>query len=241
MRNGDKRVFYYVQDYEPLFHPDGSREHATALATYETGEACTMFAKTRWLQQTVRKRHGRDVRLVSPSLDHDTFFPAKRPRPQNRVAAMVRPSTPRRSPAETVALAKKLAMRRSMKLAVSLFGCDPDDPVFDPVRGLNRVECVGRLKREEVANLLRRSDVFVDLSTYQAFGRASIEGMACGTCLLCREKEAVPNSPFPERTHTPSMSLTPATSTHASRGSTASTTTSPGSARGRSRPPAATR
>jgi glycosyltransferase involved in cell wall biosynthesis len=180
VRLGDKRVFYYVQDYEPFFHPEGSREHAEALATYAIDPRCVLFAKTRWLAEFVRERHGRDVRLVLPSLDHGTFYPAAKPRRHNRVAAMVRPSTPRRSPAETVALATALAKRRKPRLAVSLFGCDPDDEAVAPVRGLANVECLGRLKREEVAALLRRSDVFVDLSTYQAFGRASIEGMACG-------------------------------------------------------------
>jgi glycosyltransferase involved in cell wall biosynthesis len=93
---------------------------------------------------------------------------------------MVRPPTPRRSPVETVELARKLASRRSKPLFVSLFGCEPDDPVLTPLEGVARVECVGKLRREEIAELLRSSDIFVDLSTYQAFGRASIEAMACG-------------------------------------------------------------
>jgi GT2 family glycosyltransferase/glycosyltransferase involved in cell wall biosynthesis len=174
------RFFYYVQDYEPFFHDEGSREYNEALASYDVDPRFTLFAKTKWLQQTVRERHGRAVRVVLPSLDHDTFFPPPEPKRHDRVAAMVRPSTPRRSPAETVALARKLATRKKRPLHVSLFGCDPDDEALAPVRNLARVECTGRLKREEVADLLRRSDVFVDLSTYQAFGRASIEGMACG-------------------------------------------------------------
>jgi GT2 family glycosyltransferase len=180
LRAKEKRVFYYVQDYEPFFHAEDTREHAQALATYETDPRCVLFAKTRWLQQMIRERHAREVRLVLPSLDHSVFFPGKGERKAKRIAAMVRPSTPRRSPAETVALAAALASRKRKGVNVSLFGCEADDPVFAPVRDLKGVERLGRLKREEVADLLRRSDIFVDLSTYQAFGRTSIEGMACG-------------------------------------------------------------
>lgn len=174
------RFFYYVQDYEPFFHSEGSREYREALASYDIDASWTLFAKTKWLQQTVRELHGRDVRVVLPSLDHDVFRPAKSLRKHNRVTAMVRPSTPRRSPVETVALAEKLATRKGKPFSVALFGCDVDDPALDAVRDVKGVELLGRLKREEVADLMRRSDVFVDLSTYQAFGRASIEGMACG-------------------------------------------------------------
>jgi glycosyltransferase involved in cell wall biosynthesis len=39
---------------------------------------------------------------------------------------------------------------------------------------------LGLLSRHQVADLLRRSDVFLDASTYQAFGRTALEAMACG-------------------------------------------------------------
>jgi glycosyltransferase involved in cell wall biosynthesis len=38
----------------------------------------------------------------------------------------------------------------------------------------------GKLQLEQVADLLRRCDVFLDLSEYQAFGRTGLEAMACG-------------------------------------------------------------
>lgn len=175
------RFFYYVQDYEPFFHKEGSREYREALASYDVDHRCILFAKTKWLQQTIKERHGRDVRVVLPSLDHDIFSPTADWRRRNRICAMVRPPTPRRSPVETVRLATMLARRRgNPPLSVALFGCDADDVVLDPVRGHARVDCVGRLRREDVADLLRSSDIFVDLSTYQAFGRTSLEAMACG-------------------------------------------------------------
>jgi glycosyltransferase involved in cell wall biosynthesis len=43
------------------------------------------------------------------------------------------------------------------------------------------------LIREEVAETLRESDVFVDFSTYQAFGRTALEAMACGCAVVVPE------------------------------------------------------
>jgi glycosyltransferase involved in cell wall biosynthesis len=36
------------------------------------------------------------------------------------------------------------------------------------------------LNREQVASLLKESDIFLDFSIYQAFGRTGLEAMACG-------------------------------------------------------------
>ena len=66
-----------------------------------------------------------------------------------------------------------------------LFGCEADaledlgrrDPEFElDFEFENR----GILTRRDVASLLRESDIFVDLSDYQAFGRTGLEAMACG-------------------------------------------------------------
>ena len=42
----------------------------------------------------------------------------------------------------------------------------------------------GILRRENVADLLRKSAIFIDMSTYQAFGRTGIEAMACGCAIV---------------------------------------------------------
>jgi glycosyltransferase involved in cell wall biosynthesis len=42
----------------------------------------------------------------------------------------------------------------------------------------------GILKREQVADLLRDADIFLDLSDYQAFGRTGLEAMACGCAVV---------------------------------------------------------
>jgi glycosyltransferase involved in cell wall biosynthesis len=46
---------------------------------------------------------------------------------------------------------------------------------------------LGMLSRPEVAEVLRDTDVFLDMSVYQAFGRTALEAMACGATAVVPE------------------------------------------------------
>jgi O-antigen biosynthesis protein len=101
-----------------------------------------------------------------------------------RVVAMVRPRTARRQPLATIAVLEALLAQHPGAVQVSTFGCYADElrellgaggaahPLLERHLGL--------LSRAEVADLLRESDVFLDMSVYQAFGRTALEAMACG-------------------------------------------------------------
>lgn len=174
---------YYVQDYEPWFHPSGSEARRAAQESYALIPEAVLFAKTDWIREQVERRHGVAVHKVEPSLDHAVYHPrAVRPPPSDplRVAAMIRPQTPRRGARRTLDLLRRLKAAFGARLTVTTFGCDAaaaarhglsPDPAFE-----NR----GVLTRPEVAALLRDSDAFVDLSDYQAFGRTALEAMASG-------------------------------------------------------------
>jgi GT2 family glycosyltransferase/glycosyltransferase involved in cell wall biosynthesis len=172
---------YYVQDYEPWFASAGSAEARAAAASYERVPGALLFAKTRFLARTVLQLHGIDVKVVEPSLDHGTYYPADRgPRARVRVTAMVRPQTPRRAAPRTMRVLRDLARRHREQVEIHVFGCESNDDRF---RSLERDFAFinhGVLRRPEVAQLLRDSDVFVDLSDYQAFGRTALEAMASG-------------------------------------------------------------
>lgn len=58
----------------------------------------------------------------------------------------------------------------------------PGDPAVE--EGAQAVTHLGLLSRLQVAALMRRSDVFIDASAYQAFGRTGLEAMACGAVPL---------------------------------------------------------
>jgi GT2 family glycosyltransferase/glycosyltransferase involved in cell wall biosynthesis len=172
---------YYVQDYEPFFTvPYIAQE---AIASYTALPDMLLFAKSHWLCNVVAERHGLYVAKVEPSIDREVFFPG--PDGESdvlRVAAMLRPRTARRQPLATVAVLKRLLEELPGRVAVTTFGCYPDElreilpGVEEGVLERHR----GMLGRAEVAGLLRESDVFLDMSVYQAFGRTALEAMACG-------------------------------------------------------------
>jgi glycosyltransferase involved in cell wall biosynthesis len=173
---------YYVQDYEPLFYPEGSPERAEAAASYTQLPGAVLFAKTRWLQEVVQTHHPDvTVHKVLPSLDHQVYYPRPRaPRQGLRVVAMVRPKTPRRGAERTVRLFGRLQQVLGPAVQWHVFGADAALPDMQALANQAAMTQHGVLRRPQVAELLASCDVFVDLSDYQAFGRTALEAMACG-------------------------------------------------------------
>jgi hypothetical protein len=172
---------YYVQDYEPLFSPAAGPSADVALLSYRYAEPLLPFAKTHWLGNVVVAAHEVPVAKVSASLDHDVFNRAGRgseSRPA-RILAMVRPRTPRRRPAETLAALARLQRELGERVECLSFGCTPEELGSLPAAAA--VDHLGTLSRADVAAVLRRCDLFLDLSAYQAFGRSGLEAMACGS------------------------------------------------------------
>lgn len=185
LRGQGLRPAYYVQDYEPLFYAAGSTEHAVAVASYAVLPNCTYFAKTRWLTGMVEAAHGHPTRLVIPSIDHGIYHPVRRSSGGLRmVSVMVRPATPRRAPRRTLRMLARLASGEFGPVALTAFGCSAEDLEQAGLSLPEGVTLLGRLRQVEVADLLRETDIFLDLSDYQAFGRTAAEAMACGTVVL---------------------------------------------------------
>jgi GT2 family glycosyltransferase/glycosyltransferase involved in cell wall biosynthesis len=178
---------YYVQDYEPIFFDKGTAEHEEALASYTLVPGALLFAKTQWLVDVVRDRHGVHVEKVVPSLDHAVYRPVPRPAAPGlpvRICAMVRPSTPRRAAPRTMRVLKAIKERYGDLVSVHIFGSANDDPAFLPLANLLVGQNHGVLDREGVAAVLANNEIFVDLSDYQAFGRTGLEAMACGCAVV---------------------------------------------------------
>ena len=184
-RRSDFLPAYYVQDYEPFFTAPYIAEEA--VASYTALPAMLLFAKSHWLCNVVAERHGLYVAKVEPSIDGEVFHARGRSQQPGvlRVAAMLRPRTARRQPLATMKVLQELLARHPREVRVSTFGCYTDELRELLGAGGSRVEAIverhlGLLSRHEVAQLLRESDVFVDMSVYQAFGRTALEAMACG-------------------------------------------------------------
>lgn len=176
---------YYVQDYEPLFFSRFSLSRWLARRSYGLVPGTLRFAKTRWLCDRVWREHGLRVEQVVPSLDRDVYFPAEKERDGRppRVTAMIRPMSPQRGAARTMRVLRRLS-REAPALELHLFGCsDQELASYRLETGFPFVNH-GPLIRDDVAALLRRTDVFVDFSDYQAFGRTALEAMACGCAVV---------------------------------------------------------
>lgn len=181
------RTAYYVQDYETFFYEAGSDDWRLAFASYGLIPGMLHFAKTRWLQEVVEQNHGVSVTKVAPSVDHTVYYPdfsrisdestASR---AITIVAMLRPVTPRRAPQRTVRILNQLAQTYGERVNIKIFGCQTADIAANNLHIDPQIENLGVLSRTEVGNLFRETDMFLDLSDFQAFGRTAIEAMSCG-------------------------------------------------------------
>ncbi len=184
-RRSDFLAAYYVQDYEPFF--TASYIAQEAVASYTALPNMLLFAKSHWLCNVVAERHGLFVAKVEPSIDREVFVPGPHRRGEGplRVVAMVRPRTARRQPLATIATLQALLAQHPREVHISTFGCYPDElKELHPTAYAIHERHLGLLGRAEVAELLRESDVFLDMSIYQAFGRTALEAMACGATAI---------------------------------------------------------
>ena len=187
----EKLYVYYIQDYEPWFFPNDRRRRQIATDSYTLIPNMVLMAKTDWICRTVLERHGRPVYRVAPSLDHGVYWPGKkRDDAPIRIAAMIRPTTPRRGPVRTLRVLHEVAGRLENNVRMLLFGCEPNDlRTFLDQSGAEielgeNFENRGILTTDGVADLLREAHIFVDFSDYQAFGRTGLEAMACGCAVV---------------------------------------------------------
>lgn len=184
---------YYVQDYEPLFSEPGTPAWQEARDSYTLVPNTILFAKTDWICKKVYDEHGVRVKKVSPSIDHDVYklnpLAKEQAGLEDKIvlSAMIRPKTPRRGAERTMRLLKKVYDDFGDKLHIELFGCAENDPLFQQLERGFKYKNNGELTRLGVSAVLQKSDCFIDLSDYQAFGRTGLEAMACGATLLSTE------------------------------------------------------
>ena len=179
--NPDVVPAYYIQDYEPMFYDENDPLHHQARMSYHMVPDAVCFAKTKWICDTLKEKENIKVHQVTPSIDHQVYHPDNdRQETPLVVAAMVRPSTPRRSPELTMDILRKVKKEFGEKLKVVVFGGDPSLEFWKEVDTDWEFDNQGVLTRERVSGVLQNAHLFLDLSTYQAFGRTGLEAMACG-------------------------------------------------------------
>ncbi|WP_141441389.1 glycosyltransferase [Vreelandella titanicae] len=173
---------YYIQDYEPLFFKKNSTHWKEAYNSYNMIPDMFSFAKTHWIIDKVKDGHGLNVEKVSPSIDHNVYKVDYKNRLDDKVviSAMIRPQTPRRGAARTMRILSQIYKANQPNVEIKIFGCESNDTDFNALELDFEFFNHGVLKRLQVAEVLSSSDIFIDLSDYQAFGRTGLEAMACG-------------------------------------------------------------
>ena len=179
---------YYVQDFEPFFYPPGSDAYWTAWKSYTRFPDTVRLTKTEWNRAIVEEHLGVDSVIVGPSVDIDLFCP--RPRRDGdgksrplRVAAMVRPQTPRRQAKLTMEVLAAFQQAHD-DVEIVLFGSNVEDPAFLALSHDFAWRSAGVLVRQQLAALMNEIDLFVDFSSFQAMGLAALEAMASGAAAI---------------------------------------------------------
>ncbi|MGQ0571175.1 MAG: glycosyltransferase, partial [Armatimonadota bacterium] len=180
---------YYIQDFEPRFFPKDSREHRSAWRSYTRFPDLVRFTKTEWNRDMVRDEIHADAAVVGPSVDIDIYRPRRRrdpdwPHRPLRLAAMIRPATPRRQAQLTMQVLKELSRAHGDTIEVHLFGCWPDDHDFLQLPRDFPWRHAGVLTRNQLSAFFNEIDIFVDLSSWQAMGLSAMEAMACGAAAI---------------------------------------------------------
>ncbi len=179
---------YYVQDFEPYFFPEHTAEHKTALLSYSYSDNIRLLTKTLWNQKEVARHTGRRATLLGPSVEIMDFAPgpSRKVGSPVRIAAMVRPSTPRRAPGRTISILERIARRIGKSVRITIFGSSDDELES---AGLRRswAANAGRLDRSKMAALLAEADIFLDCSDYQAMGLTALEAMLSGCAVIASQ------------------------------------------------------
>ena len=183
---------YYVQGFEPLMYPLGSEGYQRALESYQVCPGLVRMAKTEWVRQQLHSQLGLDAHMVWPSFEVDRFCPRLRedgdwPDRRLRVAAMIRPDAPYRSPGLTMRVLREIKRKHRRAIDIWIFGADPRIAGFDDLPHDFHYTSAGILGPRQVAGFLNEVDVFLDLSEHQAMGLTAMEAMGCGAAVVVPE------------------------------------------------------
>ena len=179
-KNNKSTACYFVQDYEVNFVQSKVMK-AKVRKTYQILK--NKFAKTKWLVEMMNSE-GCQCHKINPAIDLNIFYPLKRK--ENScvgILAMNRSSTVRRG-SRILLESLKIVKERYPDVDIQLFGERAYDAGFD-------FEFLGRLSHSELADYYRKTDIYVDTSSFHGFGRPGVEALACGCALVSTDSGRV--------------------------------------------------
>lgn len=184
---------YYVQDYEPFFLDGYPGLKKDAEASYTLIQNMNVVAISPWVCEVLKKKHGVIAQKITGMIDQAIFFPdyTRRKGGPVSISAMIRPSTAWRGPEITMKVLSRLTEKYGDKINAVIFGCRESELAEKEIPYDFPHTNYGVLGRYDVANTLRNSDIFLDLSTFQAFGRTALEAMSCGVSVIAPREGGV--------------------------------------------------
>ena len=171
-----KRRFYFVQDFEPSFHPMGAN-YLAAERTYFEDLDC--ICASPWLSNLMQEKYGRWAKPFWLSADTDTYWPAetKKINKRTKIAVYARHYTARRAVELAFTALEKLA-KNGVDFEVEFFGA-PLPFETAPFRYTDH----GVASPEMLADIFRKCDIGVVFSATN-YSLVPQEMMACGLPLL---------------------------------------------------------
>lgn len=187
------KLAYYIQDYEPYFIQEellgddyDQDEYKKAVCSYTLIPRCINVTKTEWNRNEVYKNTGADCKVIGPSVNTSLFMPRfDKPIAPLVISAMIRPSTKRRGPQMTYDILRALKLEFGESISIRIFGADPDTDLNSKLffaKQKQDFEYInyGLTSPWETSMILAESNIFLDLSEFQAMGLTAMEAMACG-------------------------------------------------------------
>lgn len=185
------RRFYFVQDFEPSFHPMGAN-YLIADQTYREDLDC--LCASPWLSELMTEKYGRWARHFWLAADKRIYFPPEKPRKNKklRIAVYARHFTARRA-VELAFLALECLVDRKLEFAVDFFGA-PLEFSKAPYEFIDH----GIASQDTLAEIFRNADVGVVFSATN-YSLVPQEMMACGLPIVELDGEST-RAIFPENT-----------------------------------------
>ncbi len=167
-----KRRFYFVQDFEPSFHPMGAN-YLAAEQTYHEDLDC--ICASPWLSKVMQEKYGRWARPFWLAADKEIYHPVPKQKPNKhpRIAFYARHFTARRA-VELGMLALEILAKRNVDFEVDFFGAPLE---FN--RASFKFKDHGVASPEELASIFQKADVGVVFSATN-YSLVPQEMMACG-------------------------------------------------------------
>ncbi len=184
------KLGYYIQGFEALMYPEGSREAQVAIDSYTLVNGMIGFTKTKWTKEQINRFAHADPEVIGISVNIDLFRPRLN-RPLGKkpvhIAAMIRPSSPYRNPEFTARILMETKKKFGSEVEITLFGANDVNEIV-PAHLLDfEYRKLGKLTQLQVSDLMSNLDIFTDFSSHQAMGLSALEAMASGATVIVPE------------------------------------------------------